>query len=170
ILRLGPDEATALQPFCHQAQPRSIPPQQLEQIAAPSAKDEDVTAQRIARQCILDQSAKTSESLTHVGRTRGEPHARAHRYAAGDDAHRRNSATSARTKAVSSAPVSMRSVAPEASTSCTIPLRAAAASGCAAGCGLRMARTTFTGTNLALAPRLATRGAAFTCASSFRSR
>jgi hypothetical protein len=46
-----------------------------------------------------------------------------------DDAHRRNSATSAHTKAASSAPVSIRSVAPEAKTSCTMPLRYAGASG-----------------------------------------
>jgi hypothetical protein len=71
---LGPDEATALQPFRHKAQPGSIPPQQLEQIAAPSAKDEDLPAERIARQRVLHQSAKTSEPFAHVGRTRSQAH------------------------------------------------------------------------------------------------
>jgi hypothetical protein len=77
ILRLGPDETTAFQAFCHQSQSASIPPQQLEQIAPPPAKDEDFTAQRIARQRVLYQSTQTREPFAYVGRPRCQPNARA---------------------------------------------------------------------------------------------
>src|SRR5664279_2768396 len=133
ILRSRPDEPAALQALCHKAQARSIPPQYFEQIAAPAAKDEDMTAERAAGQRVLYQSAQTREPFAHVGRSRSQPHTRAHRHSARDDAHRCNSATRAHTNAASSALVSIRTVAPEASTSCTMPLRPTAASERVAG-------------------------------------
>ena len=129
-----------------------------------------MAAKRTARQRVLHQSAQTREPFAHVGRSRSQPDARAHRLSARDDAHRRHSATRAHTKAASSAVVSIRTVAPEASTSCTMPLWPAAASERVAGWGLRTSGTTLTGTNVALAAGPATRALSFTGASSFPAR
>lgn len=112
ILRLGPDEATAFQSLRHQAKSGSIPPQELDQIAAPAAKDEQMTAQRIACKRALHQSAKPGKAFAHIGRAGSQPNARTRRHARRHDSHCCNCATSAPTKAPSSAPVSMRSVEP----------------------------------------------------------
>ena len=51
---LGPDESSAFQTLGKQAQPVPIPPEQLDQIPAPSTEDEDMSGKRILFQHRLD--------------------------------------------------------------------------------------------------------------------
>ena len=93
-------------------------------IAATSAKHEQVTAERIARQCILHQRAQTRKSLAHVGCDGGQPYPRTRRNARRHHAHRCNCAISAHTRGASSTELSICKFAPDANVSCRM-LRAA---------------------------------------------
>lgn len=76
VLRLRPHEPAALQPLGEQAQSLTVPKERLDEIAAPAAKDEELTAERIALQFLLDDARQTVKTLAHVGRASRKPHAR----------------------------------------------------------------------------------------------
>src|SRR3954451_438476 len=74
LLGSRPDEAPSLQPLSEQAQPIAIPPQQLQKIAAATAKAENMTRERVLAQHCLRLRRQTVEALAHVGHARRQPH------------------------------------------------------------------------------------------------
>ncbi len=64
----------AFKAFGKQAQPVAIEPQQLHQIAPPTAERKDVARERILQQRHLRQRRQTVHALSHVGHSGSEPH------------------------------------------------------------------------------------------------
>src|SRR6516165_161465 len=77
--RRRPHEAAPLQPLGEQTQALAVPPQRLQEIAAPSPKDEDLAAERVLPEPLLDQHGQAVEALAHVSVAGTEPHTRAGR-------------------------------------------------------------------------------------------
>jgi hypothetical protein len=74
---LIPYKASLIGTLHQQAHAVAALPQRLEQISAPAAADEHVTAKRIALEHGLHLRAETVEARAHVGDARGEPRERA---------------------------------------------------------------------------------------------
>ena len=72
-----------------QAHALAVVPKHLDQVAAPAAEHEQVTAVRIAIEGLLDEERKPIKPLAHVGAARRQPHPRSAR---NRDRHRRSSA------------------------------------------------------------------------------
>src|SRR6202008_3989790 len=68
LLGPRPYEASALQPFGVQAQPVAIPPQQLDQITAATAKAEYVPGER-SYPCLCRQAVKPLAHVSGAGRS-----------------------------------------------------------------------------------------------------
>ena len=66
---LRPDETAAFQALAEQAQAMAIPPQNLDQITALAAKDEDMAAERIDVERRLHDGSQAIEATPHVGHT-----------------------------------------------------------------------------------------------------
>src|SRR5215470_1512663 len=79
LLGPRPHESSALQPFGVQAQPVAIPPQQLDQIAAATAKAEYVPGERILPEHRLCLCRQAVEPLAHVSGTGRQPYPGARR-------------------------------------------------------------------------------------------
>lgn len=88
--RLWPEEATVLQTFGEETKAITIPPEQFDEISAPAPEDEDVAAEGICAQFLLDHRGHPIESPAHVGHSASEPDARS----AGQADHRGRSVTS----------------------------------------------------------------------------
>ena len=73
VRRLRPDEPSPLQPLGEQTQPVTVPPQQLDQIAALAAKHEHLTGKRILLQRRLHHPAEPHKSPPHVSHSRHDP-------------------------------------------------------------------------------------------------
>jgi hypothetical protein len=80
IDRRWPDKPAPLKPLAKQASPLAIVPDDLHQIAAPSAKDKQMTAQRITQQNLLYRQGKTGKTLAHIRMTRRQPNPNATRH------------------------------------------------------------------------------------------
>src|SRR5215211_7889534 len=74
IGRRGPQEASSLEPLGEQARTLAVMPNDFQQIAPAAAEDEQVTAQRIAPQHLLDLQREAGKALAHIGVPGGEPH------------------------------------------------------------------------------------------------
>jgi hypothetical protein len=61
---LRPDESSALQSFRKQTQPVTIEPQYLDQVTAPTTKNEDLARKRILGKRCLHQSTQPRKSAT----------------------------------------------------------------------------------------------------------
>ena len=109
VLRLGPDEPAALQPLGEQAQALPVPPQHLQEIAAPASKDEQRAAVRVELQHRLHPSGQPVEAFPHVGDAARQIDADIARNADHE------SADNTRRSAVSSTAPVIRSVTPEGS-------------------------------------------------------
>lgn len=101
-----PDEAALLQPLREEAQPLTVPPQDLDQPPRTAAEHEDLSGERIAVQVVLHQRGKPVEALPHVRVTGGQPHAQAQ----GNGDHRSSSAARRSRTRAGSAPASARSL------------------------------------------------------------
>src|SRR5580698_694 len=73
FVRLRPDEAAPLETFGEQAEPVAVPPEQLDEVAAFAAEDEDVARERILFKYGLRDGAQTREAAPQVGDARGDP-------------------------------------------------------------------------------------------------
>src|SRR6478736_6079066 len=73
LFGLWPDETTALQPFGEQTESVAVPPQQLDQIAAPAAEDKNVAGVRILLQHPLRDGAQPGETAPQIGDAGGNP-------------------------------------------------------------------------------------------------
>ena len=82
--RPWPDKATALETFGEQTQTVTVPPQNLNPITAPATKHKQLTRERILRESSLHESGQAIETITQIGDSAREPHARA----AGQSDHR----------------------------------------------------------------------------------
>lgn len=78
---LRPDEAALLQALGEEAKALAIPPQQLDNVAAPTTKDEHVPRERILKQRQLGNACQAVEAFAHVGHARCQPHPGARRQA-----------------------------------------------------------------------------------------
>jgi hypothetical protein len=63
---LWPDEPSSLQSLREQTQPIARPPEDLDSVASPTPKDEELTRERILRELCLNQGGQSVESLAHV--------------------------------------------------------------------------------------------------------
>lgn len=64
---LWPDEAAAFKPLAEQAQAMTIPPEDLDQIAALAAEDEHMAAKGIDLQCCLRNRCQAIKAPAHIG-------------------------------------------------------------------------------------------------------
>jgi hypothetical protein len=55
----------------------AVAPQDLQQIAAPAAKDEEVTAERVLRHPLLHRRGEAVKTLSHIRAANRQPHSRA---------------------------------------------------------------------------------------------
>src|SRR5512146_798937 len=145
IGRRRPQKPPSLEPFREQAHPLAVVPKAFDEIAAATAKDEQMAAMRIAIQRLLHHQRKAVEPLAHIGVARRQPHS----YARRDRDHRRDSAlaTRASDNASTSAPTMIRS--PLLSTISIRPIEPGAVA-----IALGVASTTLTGTMFTGAPSL----------------
>src|SRR5207302_8423133 len=74
--RLRPYELALLEPLGKHTQSLSVPPQELDAIAAPSTEDKHVAAECILVQLGLRQRRQAIKALPHIGGARRQPHAR----------------------------------------------------------------------------------------------
>jgi hypothetical protein len=72
IAGLRPGETSFLQPFGTDPESATIPDEDLQPIALGIAEQEEVPAQRLARQSIPDQTVQPFEPLAHVGDSSGQ--------------------------------------------------------------------------------------------------
>src|SRR5947207_2861945 len=70
LLGTRPDESTPLQTLGEQAQPVAIPPQQLHEIAAATAKAEHMSRERVLTEHGLRLHRQAVEAFAHVGDAR----------------------------------------------------------------------------------------------------
>jgi len=101
-ISLRPDESAFLQSLGKQAHALTIPPQQLDDVAALSSKHKDVAREGILRERALHQRGQTIKAAAHVRQTRGQPHACSRRQT--DHATSRRVCSTQRTLASSTAP------------------------------------------------------------------
>src|ERR1700749_1918070 len=73
LFSLRPDETAAFQTLSKQTQSVAIPPQQLDQVAPPPAKHENMPRVRLFIQHSLRHRAQPSEATPHVGDAGGDP-------------------------------------------------------------------------------------------------
>src|SRR5271165_6650737 len=76
ITGLRPHEATPLQPLGIQAHPIAIPPQHLDQIAAPATEDKHVSRERTLLQLRLHQPTQPVEAASQIRYARRNPDVR----------------------------------------------------------------------------------------------
>src|SRR5580700_2132685 len=91
---LRPHEAPALEALREQTQPISIPPEHLDAIAATTAKDKELSGERILSELQLRECAESIKSLPQVRDAGGQPHLHPRRK--GD--HRRQSSSTRRSR------------------------------------------------------------------------
>ncbi len=72
-LRLGPDEAASFEAFREETKAVAIEPEELDEVAATAAKDEDVAVERARFEGRLDEGAEAVEPASHVGYAGGDP-------------------------------------------------------------------------------------------------
>src|SRR5215213_3829086 len=113
-----PDEAPALQPLGKQACALGIMPQNLEQIAAPAAEDEQVAAVGIALEHFLNLECEPIHAAAHVGATGRQPYPhpareRDHRPTRTRSATRTNAGSTAPETRTRPPPASSISISPE---------------------------------------------------------
>ena len=73
---LRPDESSSLQTLGKQTKTVAVEPQQLDDVAATSTKNEDVTGERLLLKHRLHLSTETLEASPHVGHAGGDPYPR----------------------------------------------------------------------------------------------
>src|SRR6516165_9584941 len=107
VSRRRPQKPTSFEPLGEQAHPLAVVPQALDEIAAATAKDEQMAAMRIVLQRLLHHQRKPVEPFAHVGVPCRQPHPHARR----DWNHRGNSALTTRASddASTSDPTTIRS-------------------------------------------------------------
>ena len=64
---LRPHEAASFEALAEQAQPMTVPPKYLDQVAALATKDKHMTAEGVDAQCRLRNGSQTIEASAHVG-------------------------------------------------------------------------------------------------------
>src|SRR5262249_25652158 len=119
LLGARPDESPPLQPFGEQAQPVTIPPQQLDQITAAAPEAKHVTGKRILPEHRLRLRRQTVEPLAHVSSTGRQPHSGARRQTV-----HRSSSTTCRSVSELTSP-RRRTRAPQPNTISMTPSRSA---------------------------------------------
>ena len=72
--RSRPDEATSLEALREEAQPVSVPPENLHAITAPAAKDKELTRKRIFDELGLHKSCEPIEPIAQIRDTAREPY------------------------------------------------------------------------------------------------
>ena len=73
---LRPDESSSLQTLGKQTKAVAVEPQQLDDVTAASAENEDVTGERLLLKHRLHLRTETLEAAPHVGHAGGDPYPR----------------------------------------------------------------------------------------------
>jgi hypothetical protein len=122
IRQRRPQKATALQPLREQTRALAVMPDDLDQVAAATPKNVEITSVRVPLQTLLNQTRKTREATAHIGMAGRKPHPYIARYRN----HRRSSTSRTRASASGSTCASTR-MRPRLPRSISInPIRAVA--------------------------------------------
>lgn len=76
LFRRRPHEPPLLQPLAEQAGTLSVPPDDLDEISAPTTEDKQMAGERILLQRLFGLRCQRRESAPHVGHTSGKPDTR----------------------------------------------------------------------------------------------